>query len=197
MLTLDIRQHSYLKNSKSAPVSQYQLWMSLHKCACLPAGKTQKIPELPTQHISIQKRKLNRSHLTVLEKLLWKTRQKRTQTFQCQGNLATCFALGKLHNDTQIGTCPTGGNQRPKGLWTTAVTVLNTKSKWGLSPIARYLLQYQCLSYCWQNLWALFLFVRTTKTYLGHSMYQLFSKAEERPGFQAGKKSISKWSILH
>lgn len=61
MLILDICQHSYLKNSKSAPVSQYQLWMSLHKCACLPAGKTQKIPELPTQHISIQNRKLNRS----------------------------------------------------------------------------------------------------------------------------------------
>lgn len=141
MLTLDTCQHSYLKNSKSAPVSQYQLWMSLHKCACLPAGKTQKIPELPTQHISIQKRKLNRSHLTVLEKLLWKTRQKSTQTFQCQGNRATCFALGKRHNDTQIGTCPTGGNQRPKGLWTTAVTVLNTNPNGGY-----LLLQGTCYS---------------------------------------------------
>lgn len=63
---------------------------------------------------------------------------KSTQTFQCQGNLATCFALGKLHNDTQIGTTfPTEENQRPKGLRTTAVTVLNTKSK-----------QTKVISYC-------------------------------------------------
>lgn len=29
---------------------------------------------------------------------------KSTQTFLCQGNLATCFAPGKLRNDTQIST---------------------------------------------------------------------------------------------
>lgn len=76
--------------------------------------------------------------------IIMENKTKSTQTFQCQGNLATCFALGKLHNDTQIGTTfPTEENQRPKGLWTTAVTVLNTKSNWGLSPIARCSLQYQ------------------------------------------------------
>lgn len=53
----------------------------------MPAGKTQKIPELPTQHISIQNRKLNRSHLTVLEKLLWKTRQKAHKHFRAKGIL--------------------------------------------------------------------------------------------------------------
>lgn len=41
MLPLDAGQRSYLKNSKSAPVPWYQQWMSLHKRACLPAGKTE------------------------------------------------------------------------------------------------------------------------------------------------------------
>lgn len=41
MFMLDTCQYRYLKNSKSAPVAQYQQWMSLHKCACLPAGKTE------------------------------------------------------------------------------------------------------------------------------------------------------------
>lgn len=41
MLLLDTGQRSYLKNSKSAPVPWYQQWMSLHKRACLPAGKTE------------------------------------------------------------------------------------------------------------------------------------------------------------
>lgn len=42
---------------------------------------------------------------------------KSTQTFLCQGNLATSFAPGKLHNDNQIGTIfLPEENQRPKGL---------------------------------------------------------------------------------
>lgn len=179
MLILDICQHSYLKNSKSAPVSQYQLWMSLYKCACLPAGKMQKIPELPTQHISIQNRKLNTSFNCAWE-ITMENKTKSPQTFLCQGNLATCFAPGKPHNDTQIGaTFLPEENQRPKGLWTTEVTVLNTKSNQGVISYCKVALATvsQCLSYHWQNLRPFSLVVRTTKTYLRHSTYQLSNKS--------------------
>lgn len=125
---MPVCQHSYLKNSKSAPVSQYQLWMSLHKRACLPAGKTENPRAANPAHLHPEQKTKQISFNPAWE-IIMENKTKSTQTFQSQGNLATCFALGKLHNNTQIGTFPTEENQRPKGLWTTAVTVLNTKSK--------------------------------------------------------------------
>lgn len=151
LLILDLCQHSYLENSKSAPVSWYQLWMSLHKYACLPAGKTQKISELPTEHISIQNRRLNRSFYSAWE-IIMENKMKSTQTFPCPGNLATGFAPGKLHNDNQIGTIfLPEENQSPKGLWITEVTVLNTKSNQGVISYCKVPLVTvsERLSYCW------------------------------------------------
>lgn len=193
MLILDICQHSYLKNSKSAPVSQYQLWMSLHKCACLPAGKTENPRAANPAHLHPEEKTKQISFNRAWEIIMENKTKKHTNISVPR---ASChlFCPGKTaqwYSDWHFS------NRRKSKAQTTAVTVLNTKSKWGLSPIARYLLQYQHLSYHWQNLWAFFLFVRTTKTYLGHSMYQLFSKAEERPGFQTDEKHITKWTILH
>lgn len=66
------------------------------------------------------------------------------QTFLCQGNLATCFAPGKLHSDTQIGTVSLPEEKKgPKGPGTTEGTVPHTKSSQRLPVISRpHLSQY-------------------------------------------------------
>lgn len=197
-LILDVCQHSYLKNSKSAPVSQYQLWMSLHKCACLPAGKTQKIPELPTQHISIQNRKLNRSFNCAWETIM-ESKRKSTQTFLRQVNLTTRFAPGKLPHDAQIGTFLPEENERPKGLRNYSRSLL-----WTENPAQGYLLLQGPTCY---SIWVPFLllteFVSILPTCENNKDLPQTLKVSavqqelKRSSSQRDNKDSSKWTTLH
>lgn len=120
-------------------ISNEWAYTNVHVCQLAK----QKILELPTLHISIQNRKLSRPFNCAWE-IIMENETEKPQTFLCQGNLATCFAPGKLHSDTQIGTVSLPEEKKgPKGPGTTEGTVPHTKSSQRLPVISRpHLSQY-------------------------------------------------------